>query len=145
MMGFPTMWYVRIAKPRISRRIRGVWSELLPVPLIVYDCQATNWTSFRVTVLKRRLHRPIWVYTRQNAKLLEITCHGSLIKTLLMSMTTGEGPDERARTWRSPIGVFDVRSHDSIASPWCATGGIMQKVNHTRFQRWWHKLFVCIW
>ena len=27
--------------------------------------------------LKRRLHRLLWVYTCQNATLLEITCHGS--------------------------------------------------------------------
>ena len=27
--------------------------------------------------LKRRLHRLVWVYTCQNATLLEITCHGS--------------------------------------------------------------------
>ena len=30
------------------------------------------------------------------------------IKTLLISMATDEGPDE----WRSPTGVFDVRSHE---------------------------------
>ena len=27
-MGFPTMWYVRPAKPQISLRVRAVWSEL---------------------------------------------------------------------------------------------------------------------
>ena len=30
-MRFPTMWYVRPAKPQISLRIRAVWSE----PLLV--------------------------------------------------------------------------------------------------------------
>ena len=39
----------------------------------------TDWTSFRVCKLKRRLHRLVWVYTCQNATLLEITCHGSII------------------------------------------------------------------
>ena len=28
-MRFPTMWYVRPAKPQISLRIRAVWSEPL--------------------------------------------------------------------------------------------------------------------
>ena len=28
---FPTMWYVRPAKPQTSLRIRTVWSEPLPV------------------------------------------------------------------------------------------------------------------
>ena len=31
------------------------------------------------TTNKRRLHRLIWVYTRQNATFLEITCHGSIL------------------------------------------------------------------
>ena len=35
------------------------------------------WPSFEVCKLERRLHRLIWVYTCQNATLLEITCHGS--------------------------------------------------------------------
>ena len=32
-----------------------------------------------VTKSKRRLHRLVWVYTCQNATLLEITCHGSIL------------------------------------------------------------------
>ena len=46
-----------------------------------------SWTSFGVSKLKRRLHRLVWVYTCQNATLLEITCHGSkyaLITSLLL-------------------------------------------------------------
>ena len=35
------------------------------------------WTSFRVSKLKRRLHRLIFVYTCQNTTLLEITCRDS--------------------------------------------------------------------
>ena len=35
--------------------------------------------SFGVSKLKRRLHTLIWVYTCQNATLLETTCHGSII------------------------------------------------------------------
>ena len=35
------------------------------------------WTSFGASKLKRRLHGLVWVYTRQNATLLEITCHSS--------------------------------------------------------------------
>ena len=78
-MRFPTMWYVRSAKPQISLRIRAVWSEPLPVAWIIYDCYATDWTSFGVSKLNRRLYRLVWVYTCQNATLLEITCHGSFI------------------------------------------------------------------
>ena len=37
-MGFPTMWYVRPAKPQISLRIRAVWSEPLLAAWIVYEC-----------------------------------------------------------------------------------------------------------
>ena len=49
----------------------------LLVAWIFYDCWATDWTSFGVSKLKRRLHRLVWVYTCQNATLLEITCRGS--------------------------------------------------------------------
>ena len=79
-MRFPTMWYVRPAKPKISLRIRAVWSEPLLVAWVFYDCLATDWTSFGVSKLQKRLHRLVWVYTCQNATLLEITCHGSLMK-----------------------------------------------------------------
>ena len=76
-MRFPTMWYVRPAKPQISLRIRAVWSEPLLVAWVFYDCKTTDWTSFGVSKLNRRLHRLVWVYTCQNATLLEITCTGS--------------------------------------------------------------------
>ena len=74
---FPTMWYVRPAKPQISLRIRAVWSEPLLVAWVFYDCWATDWTSFGVSKLKRRLQRLVQVYTCQNVKLLEIYCGGS--------------------------------------------------------------------
>ena len=73
----PTIWYVRPAKAQTSLRIRADWSEPLLVARIFYDYKATGRTSFGDSVLKRRLHRLIWVYTCQNATLLEITCHGS--------------------------------------------------------------------
>ena len=73
VMGFPTMWYVRPAKPQI----RAVWSEPLLVAWIFHECLATDWTWFGVSKLKRRLHRLVWVYTCQNATMLESTCHGS--------------------------------------------------------------------
>ena len=84
-MRFPTMWYARPAKPQISLRIRAVWSEPLLVAWIFYDCSATGWASFGVSKLKRRLHRLVWVYTCQNATLLEITCHGSYYRCILMN------------------------------------------------------------
>ena len=74
---FPTMWYVRPAKAQTSLRICAVWSEPLLVAWIFFERSATDWTSCRVSKLKRRLHRLVWVYTCQNATLLEITCHGS--------------------------------------------------------------------
>ena len=37
-MRYPTMWYVRPAKPQISLCIRPVWSEPLLVAWIFYDC-----------------------------------------------------------------------------------------------------------
>ena len=37
-MRFPTMWYVRPAKPQISLRMRAVWSEPLLVAWVFYDC-----------------------------------------------------------------------------------------------------------
>ena len=78
-MRCPTMWYVRPAKPQTSLRIRAVWSEPLLVTWIFYECYATNWTSFRISMLIRRLHRLVWVYTCQNATLLEIWCNGSIM------------------------------------------------------------------
>ena len=76
-MRFPTMWYVRQAKPQISLRIRAVWSEPFLVAWVFYVCYATDWTPFGVCKLKMRLYMLVWVYTCQNATLLEITCHGS--------------------------------------------------------------------
>ena len=49
---FPTMWYVRPAKPQISLRIRAVWSEPLLVAWVFYDCSATDWTPFGVFKFK---------------------------------------------------------------------------------------------
>ena len=65
------------AKPQISLRIRAVLPETLLVARIFYDCKASDWTQFGISKLKRRLHRLVWVYTFQNATLLEITCRGS--------------------------------------------------------------------
>ena len=56
-MRFPTMWYVRPAKPQISLCIRTVWSEPLLVAWVFYDCEATDWTPFGVSKLKMRLQR----------------------------------------------------------------------------------------
>ena len=78
-MRFPTMWYVRPAKPQISLRICAVWSEPLLVAWVFYDCQATDWTPFGVSKHKRRLSRLVRVRTCQNATLLEISCTGSVM------------------------------------------------------------------
>ena len=62
------------AKPQISLRICTVWSEPLLVAWILYECKATDWTSFGVCEL-------VWVYTRQNATL----CRGSIYDILASS------------------------------------------------------------
>ena len=72
-MRFPTMLYVRPAKAQTSLRRRAVWSEPLLVACIFYEYQATDWPSFGVSKLKRRLHMLVRVYTCQNTTLLEIT------------------------------------------------------------------------
>ena len=51
-MRFPTMWYVRPAKPQISLRIRAVWSEPLLVAWVFFDCWATDWTHLEFLSLK---------------------------------------------------------------------------------------------
>ena len=71
-MRFSTMWYVWPAKPQISLRIHTVWPEPLLVTFIFYECLATGWPTFGDSKLKRRLHRLVWVYTCQNATLLEM-------------------------------------------------------------------------
>ena len=78
-MRIPTMWYVRPAKPQISLRICAAWSEPLLIAWLFSECQASDWTSFGVTKLKRRLRSIVWVYTCQNATWLEITCRGSYV------------------------------------------------------------------
>ena len=59
----------------------------------VFACRlASLWllsywlNTFGVSKLKRRLQRLVWVYTCQNVKLLEISCRGSN----LMSVLTGK-------------------------------------------------------
>ena len=75
-MRFPTMWYVRPAKPKAQINLR---TEPLLVVWVFHDCKATDWTPFRVSKLKRRLQRLVQVYTCQNVKLLEISCRGSIV------------------------------------------------------------------
>ena len=89
-MRFPTMWYVRPAKPQISLRIHTVWSEPLLVAWVFYDCNATNWTPFGVSKLKRGLQRLVRVYTCQNVKLLEISCCGSNVYIAVFHITGNE-------------------------------------------------------
>ena len=89
-MRFPTIWYVRPAKPQISLRICAVWSEPLLVAWVFYDCEATDWTPFGVSKLNRRLHRLVWVYTYQNATLFEITCTSSIISMYITKCSIWE-------------------------------------------------------
>ena len=69
-MRFPTMWYVRPAKPQISLHIRAYLIRAFACRLNILWV-LSYWLKFH------RLHRLTWVYTYQNATLLEITCHCS--------------------------------------------------------------------
>ena len=73
---------LRPACPYADSYICAVWSEPLLVTWIFYEYLATDRTSFGVSKLKRRLHMLIWVNTCQNATLLEITCHGSIMAAI---------------------------------------------------------------
>ena len=84
---FPTILYVRPAKAQTSLRICAVWSVPLLVAWIFYNCLATDGIAFGLSKLKRRLHMLVWVYTCQNALLLEITCHGSYMLNASKNVT----------------------------------------------------------
>ena len=114
-MGFPTMWFVRPAKAQPSLCICADWSESLLVAWVFYYCWATDRTSFGISKLKMRLHRIVWVYTCQNATLLEITCHGSyavgtqnnrLIETLLLSTKTYVKTDGLENVYNFTLKVY---------------------------------------
>ena len=76
-MRFPTILYVRPVKAQTSLRIHAVWSEPLLVAWIIYMSVKLLVNIIWSSKLKRSLQRLIWVYTCQNATLLEITCHCS--------------------------------------------------------------------
>ena len=57
----------------------AVSSEPLQVVWIFYDCKATDLKPFIVPKLIRRLRKLVWVYTRKNVTLLEITCRGYFV------------------------------------------------------------------
>ena len=48
-MRFPTMWYMRPAKPQTSLHIRTGWSEPLLVAWVFYECKATDRASLGVS------------------------------------------------------------------------------------------------
>ena len=84
-MRFPTMWYVRPAKPQISLRRRAVWSEPVLVAWIFYENKATG--------RKRRLHWLVRVYTCQITTLLEITCCDSNVSEYDLEMPQSHTTD----------------------------------------------------
>ena len=111
---FPTMWYVRPAKSQTSLRIGADWSEPLLVTWIFYECWATVWTLFGVSKLKRRLHKLLWVYTCQNATLLEITS-----RLIFTSVDSNEPP-------------FKLRN-----SKWCSVSSLTVIEYSIDWQRLW--------
>ena len=60
----------------LLKNVKNWKCENLPIRALFLRC-----ASFGVSQLKRRLQRFVWVYTCQNATLLEITCHGSYYLT----------------------------------------------------------------
>ena len=113
-MRFPTIWYVRPAKAKISLRIRAVWSEPFQVPRILYECSATDWTSFEVSKTKRRLQRLVRVYTCLNVKLLEISCHGYILKSFNILLTFKSRFKSDARMIESQVKCFPKIMFSSI-------------------------------
>ena len=67
------VWY----RARIELATPGSAVRHASVARHVTDC-ATR-PRFGLSKLKRRLHRLVWVYSFQNATLLEITCRGSFV------------------------------------------------------------------
>ena len=126
-MIFPTMWYVRPAKAQTSLCISAVWSEPLQIAWVLYECSATDWTSFGDSKLQRKLHRLVWVYTCQNATLLEISCHGSYMNTLrlyigadgLLNVKT-----QKTGQWQVCFAQETVRQHRLII--WAVTCDFQQ-------------------
>ena len=119
-MRFPTIWYVRLAKPQISLRIRAVWSDPLQVEWTFYDCWDTDRTSFGVTKLKRRLHRFVLVYTCQNATLLEITCRGSILWVMLGKYHS---------YFRYSVHFYKVRNRAKIRNRYSQVPHLAQDIN----------------
>ena len=68
----------------ISNNVVCATSKASDQPAHTHSCLnilwvlATDWTSFGVSKLKRRLHYFVWVYTCQNTTLLEITWYDSI-------------------------------------------------------------------
>ena len=79
------MWDQQRLRPACTY---AVWSELLLVAWLFFECSVSDRTSFKVSKLKRWLDRLVWVYTCQNTTLLEITCHGSFLSTLTLLAAT---------------------------------------------------------
>ena len=65
-MRFPTMWYVRPAKPQISLCIRTVWSE----PLLAANMTVKLLTQHHLEFLSLAFR----VYSCQKSTLFEISC-----------------------------------------------------------------------
>ena len=88
------------SKAQISLLIRTVWSEPLLVAWIFYECKATDSTSFGGSKLKMILHRLVWVYTCQNATVLEITNSGSYyLHGLLLDYVTSASTVPAVSCW----------------------------------------------
>ena len=65
------MWFVRPARPAFAQSDRSLcWSLEY---FMCIKCQYTYWTSFWVSKLTRRQHRLVWVYTCQNATVLDMS------------------------------------------------------------------------
>ena len=64
-------------QPAHMRSLIRAFASHLNILWVLLKLLTEHHDLIGVSKLKRRLHRLVWVYTRLNATLLEITCHGS--------------------------------------------------------------------
>ena len=86
-MRFPKMWYVRPAKPQISRAYAQSDQSLFQS--LEYSMIVKLLTEHNLEFLSlKRLQKLVRVYTCQNVKLLEISCRGSIISESVLPVVS---------------------------------------------------------
>ena len=129
---------------------------------IFYECWATDWTSFRVSKLTRRLHRLVWVYTCLNATMLEITCHGLILKLYICFFTKvkkhrveeelfvvnplySDGFPYPIKATRMGLSIIYFKgSQVWIPELWCIPVSEYWFYLKKQFRPWWNATLYCI-